>query len=111
MLGFSLDIWDYLTFLVLLIAISPFIALVIFILGLPRRIAVSRRHPEAEAVNIMGWAGAFAVLPWIRAFIWAFKPTEVIDIRYLPEATRRETELVIAKLRGKSASDKAPGTS
>jgi hypothetical protein len=30
-------------------------------LGLPGRIAIARRHPEAEAVNLMGAVGFMAV--------------------------------------------------
>jgi hypothetical protein len=52
---------------------------------LPGRIAFARDHPEAEAVNLMGWAGVLpTIYPWVQAFIWAFKPTEVIDIRRFP---------------------------
>src|SRR5512132_3395248 len=26
----------------------------------------------------MGWAGFLLIVPWIQAFIWAFKPTDVV---------------------------------
>jgi len=33
----------------------------------------------------MGWAGLLpTILPWIQAFIWAFKPTDIVDIRRFP---------------------------
>ena len=51
----------------------------------------------------MGWVGFLAVVPWIQAFIWAFKPTTIIDIRYLPEDERRETAAMIARLKGEAA--------
>jgi len=38
----------------------------------------------------MGWIGFLAIVPWIQALIWAFKPTDKIDIRNLPEAERAE---------------------
>ena len=58
----------------------------IWIAGLPGRIALARKHPEAEAVKIMGWAGLLpTILPWIQAFIWAFKPTDIVDIRRFPK--------------------------
>ena len=72
-----------------------------FVLGLPGRIAIARNHPDADAVNLMGWVGFVAVVPWIKALIWAFKPTDVIDISNLPETERRETHDMIARLRGK----------
>lgn len=102
MLGFELDIWDYITFLALFILVVAGIAAVVFVLILPGRIAIARHHPEAEAVNIMGMVGFVAVVPWIQAFIWAFKPTNVVDIRYMPDAVARETDRQIAHLTGKS---------
>ena len=60
------------------LSVAGLVAMV-FILGLPGRIAIARKHPNADAVNIMGWAGFLVVVPWIQAFIWAFKPTTVID--------------------------------
>ena len=107
LLGFHVSGWDYLTFLVIFIIGVAFLALVIFILGLPGRIAIARNHPEADAVNAMGWVGFLAVVPWIQAFIWAFKPTTIIDIRYLPEEERRETAAMIARLKGEAAAPDA----
>jgi hypothetical protein len=51
---------------------------------------------------VMGWVGFVAVVPWINALIWAFKPTSVIDIRYFPQEVQRETEAMIARLGGKA---------
>jgi len=83
-LGFELDFWDYVTFASLALAGVAAVLILLFIGGLPGRIAVSRNHPDAEAVTVMGWAGFLAVVPWIQAFIWAFKPTDVVDIRRFP---------------------------
>ena len=79
------------------------LGVVIFILGLPGRIAIARKHPEADAIYLMGWVGFLAVVPWMQAFIWAFKPTTVIDIRYLPKEEQRETDAMIARLKGEAA--------
>lgn len=57
MLGFDLTLWDYLAFLVLFLEIVASLVAVVFVVTLPRRIAIARRHPEADAVNIMGWVG------------------------------------------------------
>ena len=100
-LGFEPDMWDYITVLALFILVLAGVSATIFVLGLPGRIAIARHHPEAEAVNIMGWVGFVAIVPWIQAFIWAFKPTNVVDIRYMPDATQRETDREIAKLTGR----------
>src|SRR5271165_3478541 len=100
-LGFKLDGWDFATFGALFVVGAGFVTMLILILGLPGRIAIARKHPEAEAVNMMGWLGFVAIVPWVQAFIWAFKPTDVVDIRYLPRDTRRETDEEIARLTGR----------
>src|SRR5271165_6292664 len=100
-LGFSLDFWDYATFGALFVTVLAGLGLAVFVLGLPGRIAIARNHPEADAVNLMGWVGFVAIVPWIQALIWAFKPTEVVDLRYLPQDVRRETEAMIARLKGR----------
>ena len=84
MLGFDLDLWDYITFAVMFLIGVGAVAGVVFVLGLPGRIAVARKHPDAEAVTLLGWAGGFALVPWVKAFIWAFKPTDIVDIRRFP---------------------------
>jgi hypothetical protein len=103
LLGFSLDFWDYATFLSLFFLTAVGLGFVVFMLGLPGRIAIARNHPEAEAVYLMGWVGFLAVVPWVQALAWAFRPTAVIDVRYLPKERRTETEEMIAKLTGNSS--------
>jgi hypothetical protein len=56
----------------------------------------------------MGWIGFLAVVPWINALIWAFKPTDVIDIRHLPRATQHDTDVMIARLTGQAPPPQAP---
>jgi len=108
LLGFRVGFWDYMTFVAVFVIGCGFLAALVFILGLPGRIAIARQHPEAEAVDLMGWVGFLAIVPWINALIWAFKPTTVIDIRYLPKKEERETDAMIAQLTGKAPSPQAP---
>ena len=54
MLGFELDFWDHVTFASLAAAGVAFILIIVFIGGLPGRIAVSRNHPDAQAVTVLG---------------------------------------------------------
>lgn len=103
MLGFDLDLWDYVTFAALFVLGVVALITIVFVLGLPGRIAIARKHPDAEAVNIMGWVGFLAIVPWIQAFIWAFKPTQVVDIRRYPPAEQTAVREEIAKLSGKGA--------
>jgi len=109
MLGFQLDMWDYLTFVAIFASVVAVVAIGVFILGLPGRIALARKHPEAEAVNLMGWAGFLIIVPWIQALIWALKPTSVIDVRYFPREEARHIDEEIARLSGKTEAQETPG--
>jgi hypothetical protein len=44
-----------------------------------------------------------AAVPWIQAFIWAFKPTDIIDIRRFPPEERAAIDEMIARLRSTNA--------
>ena len=99
MLGFDLDFWDYATFATFGLAGVAVILTYIWIAGLPGRIAIARKHPDAEAVKLMGWAGLLpTVLPWVQALIWAFKPTDIVDIRRFPKEEARAVDEDIARL-------------
>jgi hypothetical protein len=80
--------WDAITAACVVVSVGGFLWGLVLLLGLPGRIAVARNHPDAEAVYTMGWVGFLAVVPWIQALIWAFKPTDKVDIRYFPQAER-----------------------
>jgi Protein of unknown function (DUF3302) len=108
LVGFHVGFWDYVTFATIFVIVMAFLALVVFILGLPGRIAIARKHPEADAVSLMGWVGFMAIVPWIQALIWAFKPTDVIEIRNLPKEERREIDAMIARLTGKETPPALP---
>jgi hypothetical protein len=108
MLGFELDFWDYLTFASLAVMAIATVIVIIFLGSLPGRIAIARKHPEAEAVKIMGWTGLFFALPWIQAFGWAFKSTNVVDVRYFPKQEQENIEQETARLLGKTSSLEQP---
>ena len=99
MLGFELDFWDYVTFAVLFLAGIAGLVTAIFIASVPGRIAIARKHPDAEAVKIMGYAGFLPLVPWIQAFIWAFKPTDIVDVRRFPKAEAEAIDQEIARLK------------
>jgi hypothetical protein len=100
LLGFKVTFWDYVTFAVLFACIAIGLTFIVWLAGLPGQIAISRKHPDAEAVKIMGYSGFVAMVPWIQAFIWAFKPTDIIDIRRFPKAEALEIDENIARLKG-----------
>ena len=103
LLGFKVDGWDYATFAVLALLVLSGLISVVWLAGLPGRIAIARKHPDAEAVKMMGYAGFLAAVPWIQAFIWAFKPTDIVDIRRFPSAEAKGIDEEIARLSGKPA--------
>lgn len=107
MLGFEIDFWDYLTFLTLALAGAAVVVIALLIAGLPGRIAIARKHPDAEAVNIMGYAGFLPLVPWIQAFIWAFKPTDIVDIRRFPKEEATAIDEDIARLKDATGKPKS----
>jgi hypothetical protein len=62
--------------LFLLLIVFPLVGAIIFYsLGsLPGRIAASRGHPQAAAINICGWMGAITLVLWPIAIVWAYLP-------------------------------------
>ena len=104
----NLDFYDYLTFLTLIILAIAFFSIAMFILGLPGKIAIERRHPHAEAVKTMGWMGFLAVVPWIHAFIWSLHDGITVDLRRGPKAQEKHTDAVIRRLRGESEAEADP---
>jgi hypothetical protein len=107
LLGFKIDFWDYATFAVLALLVLSGLISVVWLAGLPGRIAIARKHPDAEAVKLMGYAGFLAAVPWIQAFIWAFKPTDIVDIRRFPAQEAKGIDEEIARLSGKPLATEA----
>jgi hypothetical protein len=103
LLGFKLDFWDYATFVVLFLLVMSALVFLVWLAGLPGRIAIARKHPDAEAVMLMGYAGFLPLVPWIQAFIWAYKPTDIVDIRRFPAQEAKGIAEDIARLSGKPA--------
>jgi hypothetical protein len=99
--GFGL--YDWLMLLFLIVAIVAGFAIILYILALPGKIAISRNHPHAETVKLLGYIGALPVFPWIHALIWAFHDSVTIDIRRFPRQTQEATEAEIARLKAEDA--------
>jgi hypothetical protein len=56
----------------------------------------------------MGYAGFLVAVPWIQAFIWAFKPTDIVDIRRFPAQEAKGVDEEIARLTGKPSPPTPP---
>ena len=103
LLGFEIDFWDYATFVTASLAGLSFICFFVWLAGLPGRIALARKHPEAEAVKLLGWAGLLpTIYPWVQALIWSIKPTDVVDIRHFPREEAEYIDQETARLSGKA---------
>lgn len=100
--------WDVIALACGFVSVIGFLWMLLLVLGLPGRIAFARNHPDAEAVYAMGWVGFVAVVPWIQALIWAFRPTSKIDIRYLPQAERLSEQEAMERMAANAYGKKAP---
>ena len=66
----GLDIFAVIVLIVLLAAI---VVVFVVLAMLPGKIAKSRNHPQADAINAGGWLGAlFGGILWPIILIWAF---------------------------------------
>jgi len=64
---------DIFALIVLLVLIGVGVFVWIMLGMLPGKIARSRNHPQADAINMCGWCGAFTMgLLMPLAFIWAY---------------------------------------
>jgi hypothetical protein len=106
--GNELGLYDYLAFAAIIVVAAGLLLFAVFMLGLPGRLAFARKHPEAEAVNLMGWAGFVAVLPWFQALVWALKPTDVVDVRRFPREEQAALREEQARLPGKPMPEEKP---
>jgi len=64
---------DLFSLIILIVLVGAIIAGWVLLGMMPGRIAQSRNHPQAEAVNMCGWWGALTmgILSPV-AFIWAY---------------------------------------
>ncbi|WP_428522190.1 DUF3302 domain-containing protein [Roseibium sp.] len=91
LIDFKLDGYDYLTFLIGVLAVIAFFYVMITLGGLPGKLAEKRKHPHAESVKLGGWIGLFTVFPWIHALMWSYHDSLTIDIRKLPKGAEIKT--------------------
>jgi hypothetical protein len=55
--------------------------------SLPGRQAAQRNHPQAEAINTLGWLGLlFGGVGWVAAMVWAQMKPVVAPLEPAPEA-------------------------
>ncbi len=69
------------TGLIILIALVFVLVLIYIELGgMPGKTARERGHPQADAINVLGWLGLLlGFVPWLIAMVWARMRPLTID--------------------------------
>jgi amino acid transporter len=68
-----MDALSIVALVMLIIMIGLIISLIWFLGGMPGRVAANRNHPNAQAVQVGGWASLFCgVVIWPIVLMWAY---------------------------------------
>lgn len=63
-------------FSILVLLVLLLIWLYTVVAKIPGETARERNHPQAEAINVLGWIGLLlGVAPWLVALVWAYVRT------------------------------------
>jgi len=66
-------LWDVFVFVVLTVIIAAVVFIAVKLGGLPGKIAKSRNHPQADAINVCAWLGLITLgVAWPIALVWAY---------------------------------------
>ncbi len=87
-------------FIVLLLLALILILIFVELAKLPGAKASERGHPQAEAINILGWLGLLlGGVGWVVALVWAYtKPPPVVIVRERsPQEIGRAVEQALEK--------------
>jgi uncharacterized membrane protein len=98
-------ILDIFALVVMGVLISFVIFLVVKLGPIPGNIAKSRGHPQADAINVLGWIGVITLgLAWPIALVWAYSRSGEQQTAYLGERVATlEAELSALKMQGGDA--------
>lgn len=66
-------------FVILVLLVLLLVWIFVKLAALPGKTATERGHPQAEAINVLGWVGLLlGVAPWLVALVWAYtKPASM----------------------------------
>ncbi|MEP1471143.1 MAG: DUF3302 domain-containing protein [Halieaceae bacterium] len=86
---------DIFALIVILIIVAAAIWIVVTLGSLPGQIAKEKHHPQAEAINILGWIGILTLgVSWFVAIVWAYaKPPGAVNAELLNRISELETQV------------------
>ena len=95
-------ILDIFALIVMGILIAVIIVAVVKLGPLPGNIAKKRGHPQADAINVLGWIGIITMgVSWLIALVWAYTRSAEQQAEYLSERVATlESELSALKTDG-----------
>ena len=98
-------ILDIFALIVIGVLIGFVIWLVVKLGPLPGNIAKQRGHPQAEAIQVLGWIGVITLgLAWPFALVWAYTRSGEQQAQHLAQQVADlETELAALKSAGGDA--------
>ena len=98
-------ILDIFALIVMGILIAVIIVAVVKLGPLPGNIAKKRGHPQADAINVLGWIGIITMgVSWLIALVWAYTRSAEQQAEYLSERVATlESELAALKTDGGDA--------
>jgi amino acid transporter len=68
-----MDVLSIVALVLLIIMIGLIISLIWFLGGMPGRVAANRNHPNAQAIQVGGWASLFCgIVIWPIVLMWAY---------------------------------------
>ena len=90
-----MDFLDVFALIVLAILIAAVIWLVVLLGTWPGNLAKKRDHPQAEAIQVLGWIGVITFgVSWFIAIVWAYtKPAGTHSVELDARVKALETQL------------------
>ena len=83
-----MDAFDIMAFAVFAVLIAAAFVVIVGLGTLPGRIARSRGHPQAAAINASSWLGlATGGILWLLAMVWAFTEPAGAKVAPVEEAS------------------------
>ena len=80
-------------FIILFVLITVLVLVFIELAGMPGREARKRNHPDADAINILGWLGLpLGVFGGLAAMVWARIRPMRVTVKSMPEKEGAESD-------------------